>query len=146
MLRQREPDVRHDGLVGEVWARRWGHGKYWGTAAVVVAGAASGLLGTATSIGGPPMALVWHGSSRARMRGTMSAFFLVGAVMALVALTAVGSIDRRTVLFAAALLPAMVLGFAVSGAVNARINRRIVRQVGLGASALGAVLVLLQAL
>ena len=115
-------------------------------AAVVVAGAASGLLGTATSIGGPPMALVWHGSSRARMRGTMSAFFLVGAVMALVALTAVGSIDRRTVLFAAALLPAMVLGFAVSGAVNARINRRIVRRVGLGASALGAVLVLLQAL
>ena len=115
-------------------------------ATVVVAGAASGLLGTATSIGGPPMALVWHGSSRARMRGTMSAFFLVGAVMALVALTAVGSIDRRTVLFAAALLPAMVLGFAVSGAVNARINRRIVRRVGLGASALGAVLVLLQAL
>ena len=87
------------------------------------------------------MALVWHGSSRARMRGTMSAFFLVGAVLALVALTAVGSIDRRTVLFAAALL-----GFAVSGAVNARINRRIVRRVGLGASALGAVLVLLQAL
>lgn len=115
-------------------------------AAVVVAGAASGLLGTATSIGGPPMALVWHGSSRARMRGTMSAFFLVGAVMALVALTVVGSIDRRTVLFAAALLPAMVLGFAVSGAVNARINRRIVRQVGLVASALGAVLVLLRAL
>ncbi|STX07144.1 Sulfite exporter TauE/SafE [Kocuria rosea] len=115
-------------------------------AAVVVAGAASGLLGTATSIGGPPMALVWHGSSRARMRGTMSAFFLVGAVMALVALTVVGSLDRRTVLFAAALLPAMVLGFAVSGAVNARINRRIVRRVGLGASALGAVLVLLQAL
>ena len=75
-----------------------------------------------------------------------SAFFLVGAVLALVALTAVGSIDRRTVLFAAALLPAMVLGFAVSGAVNARINRRIVRRVGLGASALGAVLVLLQAL
>jgi hypothetical protein len=34
----------------------------------------------------------------------------------------------------------------VSGAVNARINRRIVRRVGLGASALGAVLVLLQAL
>jgi hypothetical protein len=80
------------------------------------------------------------------MRGTMSAFFLVGAVMALVALTAVGSLDRRTVLFAAALLPAMALGFAVSGAVNARINRRIVRRVGLGASTLGALLVLLQAL
>lgn len=114
--------------------------------AVAAAGAASGLMGTATSIGGPPMALVWHGSSRARMRGTMSAFFLVGAVLALVALTAVGSLDRRTVEFAGALFPAMLLGFAVSSTVNARINRRIVRHVGLGASTLGAVLVLVQAL
>jgi uncharacterized membrane protein YfcA len=115
-------------------------------AAVAAAGAASGLLGTATSIGGPPMLLVWHGSSRARMRGTMSAFFLVGTLLSLAALTAVGSIDRRTLLFAAVLLPAMILGFAASGAVNARINRRVVRRVGLGASTLGAVLVLVQAL
>ncbi|MFE7630420.1 sulfite exporter TauE/SafE family protein [Kocuria sp. NPDC057446] len=113
---------------------------------VAVAGAASGLLGTATSIGGPPMALVWHGSSRARMRGTMSAFFLFGTLLSLTALTAVGSIDRRTLLFAAVLLPAMALGFAASNAVNTRINRRVVRRVGLGASTLGAVLVLLQAL
>lgn len=28
--------AEQDGLVGEGWARRWGHGKYWGTAAVVV--------------------------------------------------------------------------------------------------------------
>ncbi|PAU91068.1 permease [Kocuria sp. WN036] len=115
-------------------------------AAVAAAGAASGLLGTATSIGGPPMALVWHGSSRARMRGTMSAFFLVGALMSLTALTAVGAIDRRTLVFAGVLAPAMVLGFALSGPVNRRIDRRLVRRLGLGASTLGAVLVLVQAL
>src|SRR5215212_8902739 len=39
---------------------------------VVLAGATSGLLGTATSIGGPPMALVWQHNSGARLRGTMS--------------------------------------------------------------------------
>lgn len=115
-------------------------------AAVAAAGAASGLLGTATSIGGPPMALVWHGSSRARMRGTMSAFFLVGALMSLTALTAVGAIDRRTLVFAGVLAPAMVLGFALSGPVNRRIDRRLVRRLGLAASTLGAVLVLVQAL
>ena len=39
---------------------------------VVLAGATSGLFGTATSIGGPPMALVWQRNSGARLRGTMS--------------------------------------------------------------------------
>ena len=115
-------------------------------ASVAVAGAASGLLGTATAIGGPPMALVWHGSSRAKLRGTMSAFFLVGAVLSLIALTAVGAIDQRTLRFAAVLFPAMVVGFALSNAVNGRIDRVFVRKVSLGVSALGASLVLIQAL
>ncbi|MFE7632116.1 sulfite exporter TauE/SafE family protein [Kocuria sp. NPDC057446] len=115
-------------------------------AAVAAAGAASGLLGTTTSIGGPPMALVWHGTSRARMRGTMSAFFLVGALMSLAALTAVGSIDRRTLEFAAILAPAMLLGFAASGWVNRRLNRQLVRRAGLVASAIGAGLVIIQAI
>jgi hypothetical protein len=105
-----------------------------------------GLMGTATSIGGPPMALVWHGSSPARMRGTMSAFFLVGALMSLAALIAVGAIDRRILLFAAVLLPAMLLGFAASGVVNGRLDQVLVRRVGLTASTAGAVLVLAQAL
>jgi len=115
-------------------------------ASVAVAGAASGLMGTTTGIGGPPMALVWHGTSRARMRGTMSAFFLVGALMSLVALTVVGSIDMRTLKFAAVLAPAMLIGFAVSGWVNKRLDRRLVRRIGLGASTLGAALVILQSI
>ncbi|KLU09915.1 sulfite exporter TauE/SafE family protein [Kocuria sp. SM24M-10] len=115
-------------------------------AAVAAAGAASGLMGTATAIGGPPMALVWHGFSPARVRGTMSAFFLVGALVSLTALTAVGSIDREVLLFAAALLPAMLLGFVTSGVVNGRLDKVLVRRVGLAASTAGAVLVLVQAL
>jgi hypothetical protein len=41
---------------------------------VVIAGATSGRLGTATSIGGPPVALVWQRNSGARLRGTMAGF------------------------------------------------------------------------
>ena len=63
---------------------------------VVLAGATSGLLGTATSIGGPPMALVWQRNSGARLRGTMSGFFLIGSVMSLVVLAFTGrSTDIR---------------------------------------------------
>lgn len=42
---------------------------------VVIAGATSGLLGTATSIGGPPMALVWQRNSGARLRAPWRASF-----------------------------------------------------------------------
>jgi uncharacterized membrane protein YfcA len=113
---------------------------------VTVAGAASGALGTATAIGGPPMALVWQGSSTAQLRGTMSAFFLVGALMSLVGLAAVGALDQRILRFAAILTPAMILGFALSGPVNQRLNRQRVRRVALSASAPGAALVLWQSL
>jgi uncharacterized protein len=112
--------------------------------AVAVAGAASGLLGTATSIGGPPMAMVWHGSATERMRGTMSVFFLVGTILSLIALVPVGAIDERTLRTAAALAPAMVLGFAVSSSVNRRLDRDRARQVAMIASAIGAVLVVVQ--
>lgn len=115
-------------------------------ATVAVAGAASGALGTATAIGGPPMALVWHGSSTAQLRGTMSAFFLVGALMSLAGLAAVGALDQRTLQFAAVLTPAMILGFALSGLINKHLNRQRVRRVALAASALGAFLVLWQSL
>ncbi len=64
---------------------------------LVLAGATSGLLGTATSIGGPPMALVWQNSTGARLRGTMSGFFLVGSVLSLVLLALTGSIGHHTV-------------------------------------------------
>ena len=53
---------------------------------LVLAGATSGVLGTATSIGGPPMALVWQNTSGARLRGTMSGFFLVGSVLSIAVL------------------------------------------------------------
>ena len=62
----------------------------------MLAGATSGVLGTATAIGGPPMALVWQRKSGARLRGTMSGFFLVGSVMSIAALAATGAVDGHT--------------------------------------------------
>lgn len=115
-------------------------------AAVAVAGAASGLMGTATAIGGPPMALVWQGSAADRLRGTMSAFFLVGTVLSLVALLGVGAVSGRTLQAAGVLAPAMVFGFVASRFVNRRLDVERVRSVALAASALGAVLVIVQAM
>ena len=64
---------------------------------LALAGATSGVLGTATSIGGPPMALVWQNTTGARLRGTMNGFFLVGSVLSIAVLAVTGAVDHRTV-------------------------------------------------
>lgn len=109
---------------------------------LVLAGSASGLLGTATSIGGPPMALVWQGKDAPVLRGTMSGFFLIGSVLSVVTLAPTGAIGTHTLLTSALLAPAPALGYALSRCVNRFLDARRLRWAAIGVSALGAVLLL----
>jgi uncharacterized membrane protein YfcA len=109
---------------------------------VVLAGAASGLLGTATAIGGPPMALVWQRNEGARLRGTMSGFFLVGSVMSLIALTATGSVNGHTVWAFAVLAPPAVLGYVLSVGLNRFLDPKRLRWLAIGVSTVGAAVVI----
>ncbi len=111
---------------------------------VVLAGATSGLLGTATSIGGPPMALVWQGNSGARLRGTMSGFFLVGSVMSVLALALTGAVDGKTLMTFAVLIPASVAGYVMSRFVNRHLDRGRLRVVAVAVSAIGAAVLILR--
>lgn len=111
---------------------------------VVLAGATSGLLGTATSIGGPPMALVWQRNSGARLRGTMSGFFLVGSVLSLVALAFTGAVDGHTLRMFAILAPASVLGYVLSRYVNRHLDRGRLRRLAIAVSAIGAAVLVLR--
>jgi uncharacterized protein len=113
---------------------------------VVLAGATSGLLGTATSIGGPPMALVWQRTSGARLRGTMSSFFLVGSLMSLAALWFTGAVSGHTLTTFALFIPAAVLGYVLSRQVNRLLDPVRLRRVAIGVSALGAVVLITQQL
>ncbi|WP_425004521.1 sulfite exporter TauE/SafE family protein [Mycolicibacterium sp. S3B2] len=109
---------------------------------VVLAGAASGLLGTATSIGGPPMALVWQRNSGAVLRSTMSSFFLVGSVISLIVLAFTGAVDGRTLKAFALLVPAAVLGYLLSRVLNRYLNPLRLRWLAIGVSATGAVVLI----
>jgi uncharacterized membrane protein YfcA len=108
----------------------------------VLAGATSGLRGTATAIGGPPMALVWQRNSGARLRGTMSGFFLVGSIMSIAALAATGAVNGRTVGGFAALIPAAVAGYALSRHINRFLDPKRLRWLAIGASTAGAVVLI----
>lgn len=105
---------------------------------VVLAGAASGVLGTATSIGGPPMALVWQRNTGARLRGTMSGFFLIGSLMSLVMLWFTGAVGTHTLWTFLFLAPAAFLGYVLSRYVNRFLDPVRLRRVAIGVSALGA--------
>ncbi|BBY19221.1 permease [Mycolicibacterium litorale] len=109
---------------------------------LVVAGAASGLLGTATSIGGPPMALVWQKVTGARLRGTMNGFFLVGSVLSVAVLAATGAVGSHTFRAFALLMPACVVGYGLSRLVNRVLDQRRQRWLAIGVSTIGAVVLI----
>ncbi|MDF2823712.1 MAG: hypothetical protein K0R68_1120, partial [Mycobacterium sp.] len=109
---------------------------------VVLAGAASGVLGTATSIGGPPMALVWQRNHGARLRGTMSSFFLIGSLMSLAALWFTGAVGAHTVQTFLFLAPATVVGYVLSRYVNRFLDPARLRRIAIVVSALGAVVLI----
>jgi uncharacterized membrane protein YfcA len=114
--------------------------------ALLVAGLVSGIGGTATSIGGPPVALLYQDEHGARVRATLAAYFAVGAVLSLGGL-AVGGLVTLDALRATALLaPFMIAGFLLSGPVRRLLDRGWTRPAVVGVSGVAGLAVLAQAL
>lgn len=114
--------------------------------ALLAAGLVSGVSGTATSIGGPPVALLYQHASGATLRSTMGLYFLVGNVLSGAVLAAAGAIGGRDVLRALALLPFLVVGFLLSGPLRGRVDGAVLRTSVLLLSAVGAVTLLVRTL
>jgi uncharacterized membrane protein YfcA len=81
---------------------------------LAAAGLLAGGMGTATSISGPPMALLYQRERGPRVRATLSVFFTAGAAASVVMLAAVGEFPIRQLWSGLALTPFVALGFAVS--------------------------------
>jgi uncharacterized protein len=114
--------------------------------ALLLAGVVSGVSGTATSIGGPPVAMLYQHARGATLRATMGMYFLVGNVLSGAALALAGAIGQREVLRALALLPFLVCGFLLSGPLRGRIDGARLRAAVLALSAAGAVVLLVRTL
>ncbi|MCP3811788.1 sulfite exporter TauE/SafE family protein, partial [Mycobacteriaceae bacterium Msp059] len=93
-----------------------------------------------------PMALVWQNNTGARLRGTMSGFFLVGSALSIVLLALTGSIDHHTVVVFAMLVPACVFGYALSRWVNRHLDRQRQRWAAIAISTIGAVVLIVRQL
>ena len=114
--------------------------------ALLVAGAVSGVSGTATSIGGPPVAMLYQHARGGTLRSTMGLYFLVGNVLSGGALALAGEIGQREVLRALALLPFLLCGFLLSGPLRGHVDGPRLRAAVLALSAGGALVLLARTL
>lgn len=83
-------------------------------ATLVTAGVISGVTGTATSISGPPVALLYQDEAGPRVRATLSAYFITGNAIGLVALALAGQLPGRDVVVGLMFIGCATAGFAVA--------------------------------
>lgn len=115
-------------------------------ATLSVAGFASGITGTATSIGGPPIAIVYQHRPARQIRTTMAVYFLVGAGLSLVALGITGDLTRDQVVASLELLPFLALGALLGAWARRSIPAHVVRPSVLIVSSASAVVLLVRSL
>lgn len=111
-----------------------------------IAGVASGLMGTLSSIGGPPVVLVYQGADPPRFRATLGVHLIVGASLSLLAVWAVGRFGVTELKLAGLLIPAALSGFWLSRFAVGLVQVDHIRTAVLVLSTLSALLVLSRAL
>lgn len=105
---------------------------------LVLAGIAAGIMGTLTAIGAPPMALLYQHEPARRARAMQNAFFFWGMVVSVAALWAYGLVTATHLAFAALMLPAVLLGLALSAPLARHTERWPIRPAALGLSTAAA--------
>jgi uncharacterized membrane protein YfcA len=91
-------------------------------ASLAAAGFVAGATGTATSVGGPPIALLYQRGVPEVVRATLSVFFFVGVIISLTGLAITGSLDREPSLLALVLAPGVLVGYVVGRRTRAMVE------------------------
>ncbi|MCV2870210.1 sulfite exporter TauE/SafE family protein [Defluviimonas sp. WL0002] len=112
---------------------------------LVALAALSGLMGTLTSVGAPPLALIYKDRPPREARATLAAFFTLGCAASLAGLWGAGRLGWGDAGLAALMAPAMVAGLWTARRFDGIFDRRY-RGLMLAASALAAVLLTLRAI
>jgi uncharacterized membrane protein YfcA len=113
---------------------------------LLTAGLVSGFTGTATSIGGPPVAILYQHRPPREIRTTLAVYFLVGAALSLVGLGLAGQLHADRALLAAVLSPVLVLGALLGWWLRPRLAEQRVRHAVLVVCGASAVALLVKSL
>jgi uncharacterized protein len=81
---------------------------------LIAAGLLSGFMGTITSVGSPPIGLVYQNMPGPKVRATIGAFFMLGAAFSVFTLGVVGRFSAAQAASCVWLIPPVLVGFLVS--------------------------------
>lgn len=112
---------------------------------LVTAGVVSGISGTATSIGGPPLAVLYQRQAPEVVRSTLAVFFFVGVLISLTGLGLTGGLPAASGRVALVLFPAVLGGMLLGALVRDRIPREQFRLVVLALCTVSALVLLARA-
>lgn len=110
-----------------------------------VAAFVSNVFGTATAVGGPPVALLFQHSPGPMARATLGAAFAWSATLSVIGYVLFGEITWDQVLFALALAPLMVVGVWASRHLHVHVDGGWLRPAVLALSAVAGLAALLRA-
>jgi uncharacterized membrane protein YfcA len=107
-----------------------------GRRAELLAGSASGVLGTISSTGAPPIALLYRDDGAGALRANVGGLLLVGTAVSLAGLAGAGAVETRQVEAAFALAPFAAGGVLLTRVVRLRLDgQHLRRAVSIAASA-----------
>lgn len=105
----------------------------------------SGLMGTITSVGAPPLALIYQDRRPEEARPTLSAFFAIGCAASLAGLALSGWAQLADVYLALAMVPPMLAGVWAARRLGGRLDSRF-RPALIAISGVAAVVLILRGL
>lgn len=115
---------------------------------LLAAGLVSGFMGTITSVGAPPMAMIYQNMPGPKVRATMGAFLMLGAGFSLLTLALLGRFSAEQAASTAWMVPPLLLGFFCSRYLLRHVDRskQGIKTAVLAVSALAALALLVKPL
>lgn len=107
-----------------------------------IAGFFSGLMGILSNMAGPAIALVFQRSSGPKLRATISGYFVMSIILALINLIPAGRLGMRELRLSLYLIPPIIVGFFLSSYLKKYLDKGYTRIAVLSLAALSAIIVL----
>jgi len=108
------------------------------------AGAASGIMGTTSAIGGAPMALIYQDQKGPKLRGALSTIFIFGTIISLSSLIIINRFGLKELYSTLPLIPGTLLGFLISKRLTKFLDKGLIRPAVLIASGFSGMIVIIK--
>ncbi|TCJ18476.1 sulfite exporter TauE/SafE family protein [Rubrobacter taiwanensis] len=109
-------------------------------------GVASGVMGTAAAVGGPPLALIYQNRSGPELRSTLAISFALGIVMSIAGLALAGQVTAGHLVLALKLVPGVLAGLWLGARASRRLDARWLRPAVLAFAAVSGAAVVITGL